>query len=277
MLNGDLDTGFKRKKKIDKIKVLMKKKNLKTNNLLSLFIGALTLLPSCSDLMFWETDDIRISQELEISDFNQINIGNLFDIELIQDSQEYVIATGSHGQLDELRVQKKDKILYLKHDYSSLTKNFKRIKLEIHFKTLNSLMVKAPSNIISQGVITLNDFIIDIAAEAQLVEMDIELNCDYLFFHTYGSVVGGYKLRGKCPDIRYRINGTTNIMASNLINQSVLIEQNSIGEVHLYAENKITAIIYNSGNIYYKGNPKTIEIKRIQINNQNPSGKLIPE
>jgi len=257
----------------------MEKQNLQINTirLFSILLGALIVLSSCSDLILWEKDDDRISQELEISNFNQINIENLFDIELIQDSLEYIIVTASQGQLDELRVQNESEILSLKHNYSSLTQNLDRIKLEIHLKTIKTIKIKAPANIISRGALTLNQLSIDIDAKAELVEMDLELSCNKLLFHSFGSAIGGYKFWGECANASYILNGVTNIMASNFKSQNINIAQNGIGEAHINAKDKITATIYNSGNIYYKGNPKIIEIQRIQINNQKPTSKLIPE
>lgn len=257
----------------------MKKQNTQINTTLifGLLLGILIISPSCSDLMLWEKDEARINKELKISTFNQINIENLFDIELIQDSQEYIIATGTQAQLNELELQNKNDILYLKHNYSSLTRNFEHIKLEIHLKTINTIKIEAPANITSQSTLILDKLSIEVIAKAELVEMDLELNCNKLLFHSYGSAVGGYKFSGECPNTSYTLNGVTNILASNFRNQNINIAQNGIGEAHIYAENKISATIYNSGNIYYKGNPKTIELKRIQINNQKPTSKLIPE
>lgn len=120
----------------------------------------------------------------------------------------------------------------------------------------------------------INNIDIYITEKSELVEMDLNLNCKKLFLDVRGGVNGRFEFKGECPNASYVLNGATNIMALELKSQNVDIAQNSIGEAYLFAEKKITAKIYNFGNIYYKGSPEIIE-NRIQINNQSPTAKLI--
>ena len=117
---------------------------------------------------------------------------------------------------------------------------------------------------------------VDITTEAELVEMDLQLNCQSLKFHSHGSVSGGFTFSGTCDIANYTLNGVTNILATDLKSQEVSIGQNGIGDAHVWVENMLNVTIYNSGNIYYKGNPE-ITIERIQVNNQNATGQVLQE
>ena len=231
------------------------------------------LSSSCSDFILGE--DERIDKTIEISDINKIQIESVFYIELVQDTAEYIIATGSQSQLKELKILGKDNTCSLEHNYTSLVKNYTPINLEIHLKDIKTITVKSPSNISNTETINIDGIDIYVTADTELVEMNLNLNCQKLSLDVRGGVSGKFEFKGECTKASYVINGTTNIEATDFKTQNTSIGQNSIGEVYLFAEQKITATIYSFGNIYYKGNPE-IEIKRVQINNQSPTAELIP-
>jgi len=241
-----------------------------------LFLALISFLSSsCSDFLFWENEDEQINETIEISKINKIQIESIFYIELVQDTEEYIIATGTKDQLNKLEIYSKDNTSILKHSYNNLVKNYTPIKLEIHIKAISHIHISSPANITNTKFISTDNLSILVTEDSELVEMNLNLNCKTLSFHVKGSVNGEYHFKGECPNANYVLNGTTNIMALEFKSQNIDIAQNSIGEAHIFAEKKITANIYSYGNIYYKGDPEIIE-NRIQINNQSPTAKLIP-
>ncbi len=236
------------------------------------FIVSLSLLSSCSNFLF-EDDDL-VNQTLDVPNIHKIQVENIFNIELIQDTVEYIIATGTKNQLKKLDVSSKDNTYSLKQSYNNLLKNYSPIKLEIHFKNINDILINSPVNISNTETLNLNNLNILVLEEAELVEMDLNLDCKKLIFHVKGTVSGLYKFKGECPSASYTLNGTTNLMALDFKSQNINIAQNSIGEAHLFAEKTLNATIYNFGDIYYKGQPVITE-KRIQINNQSPTAEII--
>lgn len=247
---------------------------MKTHKLYILLALISFLSSSCSNFLFWEGEDERVNRTIEIANIEKIQIESIFYIELIQDEEEYIIATGSEDQLDKLKINSVENTFLFRHDYNNLVKNYTPIKLEIHLKDINYILVQSPSNISNSETMNINNIDIYITEKSELVEMDLNLNCKKLFLDVRGGVNGRFEFKGECPNASYVLNGATNIMALELKSQNVDIAQNSIGEAYLFAEKKITAKIYNFGNIYYKGNPEIVE-NRIQINNQSPTAKLI--
>ena len=248
---------------------------MKTYTFYIFFVVISLLSSSCSDLLFWEDADEQISTTIEISNISKIQVESIFHIEFIQDTEEYIIATGTQDQLNKLKLSSKENTSFLKHSYNNLMRNDTPVKLEIHIRTISHIHINSPANITNTKLITTDKLNIHIAEDSELVEMNMNLNCQSLSFHVKASVNGEYQFKGECPNANYVLNGTTNIRASNFKTQNISIAQNSIGEAHIFAEKKITANIYSFGNIYYKGNPEII-INRIQINNQSPTAKLIP-
>jgi len=233
------------------------------------------VISSCSKILSKEDDNIRINKKIEISNITKIHAESLFHIELIQDNQEYILATGNQDQLDKLIIHTEGSTSFLSHDYKSLVQNNEPIHLEIHIKDITYIQINAPVNILGSELISTDKLSILVEGESELVEMGLNLNCQELSFHVKGNVSAKYQFRGECPKAKYVLNGTSNLIASDFKNQNIHITQNGIGEAFLYAEEKITANIYSSGNMYYKGNPE-ITIKRVKINNQSPTAKLAP-
>ncbi|MRT93743.1 DUF2807 domain-containing protein [Ancylomarina sp. 16SWW S1-10-2] len=231
------------------------------------------LSSSCSDLILG--DDERIDRTIEISDINKIQIESVFYIELVQDTEEYIIATGSEDQLDKLKIRSEGNTSFLEHNYTNLLKNYTPINLEIHLKDIKTITVQSPSNISNTEIMNINNLDIYVIYGTELVEMNLNLNCEKLTLDVRGGVNGKFEFKGECPEASYVINGATNIEATDFKTQNTSIGQNSIGEAYLFAEQKIKATIYSFGNIYYKGNPEIV-INRVQINNQSPTAELIP-
>lgn len=212
---------------------------MKTHKLYILLALISFLSSSCSNFLFWEGEDERVNRTIEIANIEKIQIESIFYIELIQDEEEYIIATGSEDQLDKLKISSVENTFLFRHDYNNLVKNYTPIKLEIHLKHINSIHINSPSNISSRKPIFGDKLHILITEKSELAEMDLNLNCNALSFHVKGSVNGKYKFKGECPNASYVLNGATNIMALELKSQNVDIAQNSIGEAYLFAEKRL--------------------------------------
>ncbi|MBL4561840.1 MAG: DUF2807 domain-containing protein, partial [Labilibaculum sp.] len=155
-------------------------------------------------------------------------------------------------------------------------KNFDLIEVEIHLKEFKIITADAPAYYSSIGELSGNRLDIDVTSESELVEMKLDLNYDILDFHSFGTVTGGYELTGLCPTANYVLNGIINIKASELQSTNVNLAQNGIGEAHVWVKNELKVTIYSSGDMYYKGDP-VVTINRVQVNNQSPTAKVIPE
>lgn len=231
---------------------------------------------SCSKLNLFEKEGKYNEIRYELASVTQIKNLNTFNIEIIQDDEEYLLLKGGENVLKEASVSFSDQTVILDHQYQNWTRNYELITAEIHIKNLQTITVDSPAKISNLGTITGDNLYIDITTEAELIEMKLNLAYASMKFHSHGSVSGGYEFTGICPVTAYTLNGIINIKASNLQSQKVTLAQNGIGEAHIWAEEKLQVTVYNIGDIYYKGNPE-IEISRIQINNQSPTAKVLPE
>lgn len=236
----------------------------------------LLIFCSCSKLNLFEKEGNYTKTRYELTAITQIKNLNTFNIEIVQDEEEYLLLKGGENVLKKASVSFSDQEIILDHQYQNWTRNYDLITAEIHLKDLLTITIDSPAKISNSGTLNGDNLYIDITADAELVEMNLNLNYATMKFHSHGSVSGGYEFAGICPLANYTLNGITNIKSSGLQSKTISLVQNGIGEAHVWAEKKLNITIYNIGDIYYKENPE-IEITRVQVNNQSPTAKVLPE
>ena len=245
-------------------------------NKIYIFLLLIFTLCSCDALNPFEKDGEYIEKRIELAGVSSIQNNNIFKIILIEDDDEYVLLKGGLNIISKVAIEIKDNKVTLDHSHKNNFTNYNLIVAEFHLKEFKKIRTETPSNYSTQGTISGDILDIDIISESELVEMKLNLNYNKLDFHTYGSVAGGYEFIGACTEANYVLNGIINIKASELQTANTNIAQNGIGEAHVWVENKLSVTIYSSGNMYYKGNPE-ISINRVQVNNQSPTAKVLPE
>ncbi|MDM8159508.1 DUF2807 domain-containing protein [Labilibaculum sp. K2S] len=245
-------------------------------NKIYIFVLLLLTLTSCETLNPFENDGEYMEKRIDLPDISSIKNLNTFKITLVKDDEEFLLLKGGENIISKVSVIINDQNLTIDHSHKNKLKNFNLIEAEIHLKEFKLITADAPAYYTSKGVLSGNRMDIDITSESELVEMKLDLEYNTLDFHTYGSAAGGYEFTGVCPSVNYILNGIINIKASELQSEKINLAQNGIGEAHVWAENELKVTIYSSGNMYYKGNP-VVTINRIQVNNQSPTAKVLPE
>ncbi len=232
---------------------------------------------ACNPLLTFEEEGEFIVTKIEFEKINHIETNNIFNLIIIQDETEFILFKGGEKKIATASAHITEQKLTIDHDYKNNFRNFENIVAEIHLKNLDKITINTPINLSSLGTIKGNKLAIDISPQSELVELNVKLDYKELDLHVYGSSVSGkYQLAGVCGSANYTMNGTTNIHSLLFECDNISLAQNGIGEAHVWAKSKLNVTIYNTGNIYYKDSPK-ITINRVQINNQNPTAKVLPE
>ena len=242
-----------------------------------IYILFLIVFTSCNFINPFHDEGKNIETVIELDDFTQIEIHNIFNIEIVEDSESYILYKGGERILDEMTYSSLSGILNLDHSFMNWTKNLKIPTLEIHMPLLEGIDLYASGSIKSLNQLTGDNLSIDVHEASDTYEIDLNIDYNSLRFHSQGSVGGTLNISGTCTKSGYVLNGSANVQASELKSKDVTVTHNSLGDAHIYAEDKISVTFYKPGDLYYKGNPADIEVKYVQINNQVASGKLIKE
>ncbi|NOU59487.1 head GIN domain-containing protein [Marinifilum caeruleilacunae] len=233
-------------------------------------------LLSCDGLNPFENEGEYTEKVYETGKILNVKNDNYFRIVFVEDDSDYLILKAGENKIKTCEVRNEDGVLSINHSYKNKLRNYDLIVAEVHSSNLNTITINAPAEISSEGTLEKESLYIDVTSNAELVELNLKLKLESMRFHAHGSVSGGFRLSGTCNKATYTMNGITNILATDLQCQEVSIAQNGIGDAHVWSEQSLDVTIYNSGDIYYKGSPE-IRVEYIQVNNQNATGKVMPE
>ena len=101
-----------------------------------IYILFLIVFTSCNFINPFHDEGKNIETVIELDDFTQIEIHNIFNIEIVEDSESYILYKGGERILDEMTYSSLSGILKLDHSFMNWTKNLKIPTLEIHMPLL---------------------------------------------------------------------------------------------------------------------------------------------
>jgi hypothetical protein len=184
-----------------------------------------------------------------------INIYDIFDVILIQDSVFSIKIVTNKTLLDNINVEMNDTALEIKDlnkCYFLRNKNIKH-KLYIHAPDLKEMLIMGVVNLITPDTINFTRFLIRVYSEVSFC--NININCSEHFFFELWRVTGDFKISGKSTYFAILNHGQAYIDASNFQSNYVYIEQRSSGDIKISVSDFLSANIFDIGNVYYIGNP----------------------
>ena len=199
----------------------------------------------------------------ETREFVKLPIINVFDdvnVVFKQDSLNYIEVESYSNLISFISITNTDTAIDIKNlnKCNSLRKKDIQNTVTIHYENLSQVNLSGYGKIQFEDTIRQQSFSItsyDARSEVNLTIICQNLHCAF----SEGSVVA-------------TINGASNstyiyqslysiVDASKLISFNLYIGNNSTGDAHVYATNKLTAELLDAGSIYYSGTP-TLEVLR---------------
>jgi len=231
---------------------------------------------SCSFINPLEDSGTETDVLFETKTFNTIVLEGIFSITIIQDDSHSIYFKGGENILDKFSFADQENTLTIKHDYSNWLHNLEIPILEIHCSELKEIKFQTSCNLQTEGTLSGDQLAIFLTEEADIVEMNLNLKFETFSFDSRGSSSGKHTFRGICNNANFTLNSSNNIFANELETDKMRIGHNGLGNAHIWVNDSLNVTFYNSGNVYYKGNPH-ITVNRVQVNNQKASGQVLPQ
>jgi len=218
-----------------------------------IYILFLLFIISCD-----ESSDI-ISKSIEVSDFDQMYIEDIFDINLIQDTVSKIEIIAESDLIPEIKftVDEKRILTISNNNTARWADNYNRPTLNISVDTLRSITLNSPSKIVSQNTILTHELII--VSKAEYSDINLNITCDNFYFACSETSGGNLNIEGTTNKFTVYQRGSYEIDTENFIANYIFIEQNSIANCYIHVLKELIIKILRSGNIYYKGDPYNIE------------------
>lgn len=229
---------------------------------LSYFVFVAILIVSCQKILFNEDET---SRRINPGDFHAVRISGIYNIVLIQDSENRLDITGSNdiNSIDAVVIN--DTLIINNHKKMSF--NTAKNTLFLHFKSLKHMVTYDPVNVTNSDTIKSDEF--RYAALGEISEVRLTVECNYLLVMNSANTLGHFNINGKTDYCSFFNRYGSVIFTDSLICKYAEITNESIGDVHINASEKITVSILGPGNIYYRGNPA------IEIAEKRGTGKII--
>jgi len=198
-----------------------------------------------------------ITQEFGNREFTWVNVNNVFDIYLVQDTAWSVTVKGMPRAMERLKISYVGDTLILdrsrKGEY--LRPKTGNPEVYLHFDSLSRINTYETCYIKSLNAIT--GYSLGIVDETKLIEVDLELNnrTFYYWNNPNGSLL---RLKGRALELKLWHSGLSSIDASKLKADLVIAENASQGESRIHANNELIYKLASTGNIVFTGNPSVI-------------------
>jgi len=234
---------------------------IKIHKILFISILCITLisLSSCEKYDLLKGSGKTIVIERQLLDFGSIEVNDLFEISLMKDSSNKVIISGGENLLDKIKTDINNNSLIISDNNTcGWTRSYEdKIQIEIHYKTLNHLILNGEATVKCKNTIEMSNLAIDV--HSGIAILDLNLNCESMNFNVHGGT-GNYFLSGKIGYCYTYINGNGYLFADSLKTDFMYINNSSTGDLHINVIKELEYTIKNRGNIYYTGDPYKITI-----------------
>jgi hypothetical protein len=197
----------------------------------------------------------QTSEERILSDFKAIEISDLFNVWLVNDTVSKITVEAGKNLISDIKTEISDTTLKI----SNTSKcrflrgygNFPN--LTIHVKNLELIQIYEPCNVFT--IDTLKGRKLKFTFNSDVSSAEICVESVYLTFDLWSDVTGNYTLKGKSVNLISTSLGYSKINAKDLKCENVTLKDMSTGDYTVSASSKLNVSIFSSGDVFYYGNP----------------------
>jgi Putative auto-transporter adhesin, head GIN domain len=218
-----------------------------------IYILFLLFIISCD-----ESSDI-ITKSIEISDFDQICVDDIFDVVLIQDTVCKIEIIAESNLIPGLKFNvDENKILNISNKNTARwTSNYIKPILNISVDTLWFLRLNSPSTIVTQNTLLTPE--LKIYSIAEYAEYNIDVICNNCYVVSSGTSGGTLKISGTANTFTFWARASFQVYAEEFNANYVNVKTESIADCSINVHNELLVEILSEGYIFYKGDPYKIE------------------
>ena len=199
--------------------------------------------------------DVIISETRNVSDFTEIEMSTLGNIDLSQGSSESVTVTGNDNLVPLITTDVRDGVLYI-----DSTKEFNITAFSSDIELTYTIVVKDLSSLNLSGLgqvrmdsLTAPKFTLDISGGGD-VKIS-QLTTDELSLTLSGA--GTVELAGEAKQATIELSGAGEVKAADLKIQTASVKLPGLGSATLWVTDQLNGEISGAGSVSYYGNPQT--------------------
>ena len=197
-----------------------------------------------------------ISENREVSSFNQIDIEGVFNVVLTQGEKESVKVETDENIQPLILINVADNVLSVKMKDSTSINKMKKINIYISVVDISKLTSNGVGSLKCPQKLKLKDF--ELITKG-VGATDLKLSVEKLTIHS--EIVGALILSGEANEVVISHNGVGIIEAFELKAEKLSLHSDGIGSAEVYASKELTINSSGLGGVKYKGDPQVKNIK----------------
>lgn len=229
-----------------------------------LILTVLLVAISCKkpeDRRCFKSTGEQTEKEIALAYFNKLVLKEHINYVLIQDSTNKVVIKGGKNLLNLIETNVSENTLEIKNtNKCNFLRSYKKsITVEIHFTSLININIVGTESLTTVGTIYTDYF----AFYTRDGSGDVFLNLDAKYISAEADHGWcNYTFTGKTDAAKLSIKSNSWCDASGLtVKDSIFVASESEGDMKINANQiPIKGYLKESGNIYYKGNPTSIDV-----------------
>jgi len=196
-------------------------------------------------------------EKRKTGEFTKLSVRGSFDVTLVSGKGDLTITTSDQEVLKHIITDVKDNTLniYFEKSYK-INSHTKDINIEVPFEALNEIVLKGSGSITSKSNINSTNLIVELTGSG---DINLSISSENTVATLKGS--GDLTIKGKTENLQGQVVGSGDLKAYDLITENTEISVSGSGDGKVYASGALKARVIGSGDISYKGNPKTEDTK----------------
>lgn len=194
-----------------------------------------------------------------LGEFDSLFVEDNIEVHYTEGAKYEVMVEGGHNLIPLVKTTVENRYLKIRNDNKcNFVRTYKR-KLIVH---VTSPKIRSLYNYGSKSIVSVNTITADTIDYYIKGSGDVYLNVSNTktIGHIHGN--GDIYLKGNCYEHAVHATGQTFINAENLSTYYTWIFYKSTGIANINANGRIVALMHGKGNVYYAGNPPSIEVTR---------------
>lgn len=189
--------------------------------------------------------------------FDAVESAGAFDVIIKDGAQDGNIKLeGESNILEKIEVKVNGSTLVLKQKPGFNFRSNRNITITFSAKNLKSIGLSGSGNITTEGIQKADSFNAGLSGSGDL---DLKVSAKNITAGISGS--GNIKLNGNADNLEIGISGSGDVNAFGLKANDVQVGVSGSGDVEVTSNGNLKAAVAGSGDIYYKGNPQSVNAK----------------
>jgi hypothetical protein len=192
--------------------------------------------------------------------FGKIEVENIFEITLIQDTINKAIIKCGENLISDVSISISDEALWLNHSITyNWTRDYKKVQLYLHLKSVPPIYIRKPASIVTQNTFKTKEFIIFVWG-SRFAEVNACIDADFCGIYPSLDDFSKFTIKGKSITSDLHPCGSCYIDCRDLTSERCEIWQRSIADTYLNVTKELIVEFNGKGNIYYSGSPDSVKL-----------------